>query len=116
MDNTALKEYERLNTNSQTFVNAAIYAATSNPSYLKETSEEELQEIKRKNEEAEREKRIEDEKGQKYFEELKEGCENYTEQDYIAKLNELFAKMPWYKLRYFYLFINAKLHYDEETC
>lgn len=116
MDNTVLKEYERLNANGQTFVNAAIYAATNNPSYLSETSEEEMQEIKRKNEEAEREKRIEDEKNHQYFEELKAESENYTEQDYISKLNELFSKMPWYRLRYFYLFINAKLHYDEEAC
>lgn len=109
-----LNEYEKLNSNGKEFVNAAIKAAMSNSAYLGNISEEEKQEIMRKNEKADRERQIEDEKHQQYFEELKAESENYTEQDYISKLNEVFAKLPWYKLRYFYLFINGKLSCDME--
>lgn len=114
MDNAILNEYQRLNSDGRYFVDSAIKAAVSNPAYLENISEEEKQEIKCKNKEIDWARKVEDEKCTNIFEELKAESENYTEQDYIAKMNEVFAKLPWYKLRYFYLFINGKLSYDVE--
>lgn len=114
MDNEILEKYQRLNDDGRYFMDCALRAVSSNPAYLENISEEEKQEIKRKNEEYDRKRKIEDEEDKRYFENLKSEIEDYTEQDYISKLNELFAKMPWYKLRYFYIFISGKLHYDAE--
>lgn len=109
-----LEKYQRLNEDGRRFVDSALKAAASNPAYLENISEEEKQKIVRKHEEADRARKIEDERHHQYFEELKAESENYTEQDYIAKLNEVFEKLPWYRLRYFYLFIKGKLGYDME--
>lgn len=38
-----------------------------------------------------------------------------SKDDYLARFNEIFAKLPTYKLRYFFLFITAKLHYDKDV-
>lgn len=110
MDNVILEKYKGLNSDGRRFVDSAIKAAGSNPEFLENVSEEEKQEIKRKHEEADRKRKIEDEVFHKYFEDLRSESDDYTEQDYIEKLNELFLMMPWYQLRYFYLFINAKLY------
>jgi len=114
MEHEILSGYERLNNQGKRFVNAAMKAALSTPANLLETSEEEMSEIKRQNEEAERKRKHEDEKRNQYFEKLKSECDNMTSEDYIAKLNEVFVKLPTYKLRYFFVFINAKLSYDVE--
>ena len=114
MDNAILSEYERLNNQGKRFVNAAIKAAVSSPANLLETPEAELLEIKRQQEEADRKRKLENERQDKYFEELKTECENMAKEDYIARLNDVFGKLPTYKLRYFFLFINAKLGYDVE--
>lgn len=114
MDNEILEKYQRLNDDGKFFVDCALKAATSNPAYFNNLSKEEEQKIKREREEAERKKQIENEEHDRYFNNLTSEIEDYTEQDYISKLNELFLKMPWYKLRYFYIFINGKLHYDAE--
>ena len=109
-----LEEYQRLNSDGRYFVDAAIKAAASNPAYLENISEEEKLEIKCKNKETDWARKVENEKRHQYFEELKTESENYTEQDYISKLDEVFAKLPIYKLRYFFMFINGKLGCDME--
>ena len=114
MDNEILEKYQRLNHDGRFFVDCALKAATSNPAYFNNLSKEEEQKIKSEREEAERKKQIENEEHNKFFENLTSEIEDYTEEDYISKLNELFSKMPWYKLRYFYIFISGKLHYDVE--
>jgi HD-GYP domain-containing protein (c-di-GMP phosphodiesterase class II) len=114
MDNVVLSEYERLNNQGKRFVNAAIKAALSTPANLLETPEAELLEIKRQQEETDRKRKLEKERQDKYFEEIQAECENMTKEDYIAKLNAVFGELPTYKLRYFFLFINAKLGYDVE--
>lgn len=112
MQNEILKEYERLNSRGRHYVDVAIKAAASLPTNLKETSQEELQEIKHQQEEAERTRKIEEEKHSLYFEELKAECDTMSHEDYMAKLNEVFQELPTYKLRYFFLFISAKLNYS----
>lgn len=112
MNNAILAKYQRLNDDGRFFVDCALNAAMNNPEYINNISEEEKIEIKRNREEADRKRQIKDEEHNKFFENLTSEIEDYTEQDYISKLNELFSKMPWYKLRYFYIFINGKLHYD----
>lgn len=114
MDNAILEEYQRLNSDGRYFVDSAIKAAASNQAYLENISEKEKQEIERKHEETDRKRKIKDEKHKKYFENLTSEIEDYTKQDYISKLNQLFSKMPCYKLRYFYIFINGKIHYGAE--
>ena len=112
MNNVFLKEYEKLNSDGRDFVECALKGALSNPTYLKITSKEEMQKIEQKQEEADREKKIEEEKHNQYFAELKTQCDSMTKEDYISNLNEVFQKLPTYKLRYFFVFINAKLSYD----
>lgn len=114
MDNTFLSEYERLNNQGKQWVNAAINAAISNPTNLLETPETEILEIKRQQEEADRKRKLENERQDKYYGELKAECENMTKEDYITRLNDVFGKLPTYKLRYFYIFIMAKLGFDVE--
>lgn len=114
MENKILSEYERLNSQGKKFVNAAIMSAASIPGNLQVMSEDEMQEIKRQQEEEQRARRAAEEKHHRNFEELKLECDNMTSEEYIAKLNEVFAKLPTYKLRYFFIFINAKLGYDIE--
>lgn len=110
-----LQEYEKLNDDGRKLVDVVLNGALDNPEYLKATSKEELLAIKQKNEEKRKKKEIEDKQNKKYFAELKAESEIFSKDDYIARLNELFAELPTYKLRYFFLFITAKLHYDEEA-
>lgn len=112
MDNEILEKYQRLNNDGKYFVDCAISAATSNPAYLASTPKEKMLEIKRKNEEAKRKRQIDDEESRQYLDNLKSEIDGYTKEDYISRLNELFSNMPWYKLRYFYIFISGRLHYD----
>ena len=114
MDNTFLSEYERLNNQGKRFVNAAIKAAVSSPANLLETPEAEILEIKRQHKEADKKRRLVSERQDKYFEELKAECENMAKEDYITRLNDVFGKLPTYKLRYFYIFIMTKLGFDVE--
>ena len=114
MDNEILEKCQRLNNDGRFFVDCALKAAMSNPAYLASTPKEKMQEIKRKNEEAKRKRQVDDEEHRQYFDNLKSEIDGYTEEDYISKLNELFSNMPLYKLRYFYIFISGKLHYEPE--
>lgn len=110
MDNNFLRNYERLNDEGKSFVDFALKATISNPLNLLETPPEELEAIKKKQEE-ETEIRRKIEKSQKeYYENLKAECDTMTAEDYRHKLSEIFASLEPYKLRYFYLFINAKLY------
>lgn len=112
METAILKDYEKLNCDGRFFVECALKGAVSTPAYLKTTSEEEMQETEHKQEDADRAKKLENEKRNQYFEELKAECNTMTKDDYIDRLNEVFAELPTYKLRYFFMFINAKLSYD----
>lgn len=107
-----LSNYEKLNAQGKRFVDIAIKAAMSQPTNLLDTPEEELREIKRQQEETERVRKIEEEKDKRYFEELRAECDTMSHDDYIEKLNKVFAELPTYKLRYFFLIINGKLNYD----
>ena len=110
MDNNFLRNYERLNDDGKYFVDCAINAAINNAEYLLETPQEELEAIKKK-QEKETEIRRNIEKSQnEYYENLKAECDTMTAEDYQQKLSEIFASLELYKLRYFYLFINAKLN------
>lgn len=114
MENGITIEYGRLNKEGQSFVDCAIKAALKNPLFLLETPLEEVMEIKNRHNEADKLRKLERENSHKHFEEVKAQCENMTKEDYIAKLNEVFVKLPTYKLRYFFIFINAKLGCDVE--
>ena len=110
MDNNFFRDYERLNDDGRFFVDCSIKAAINNAEYILETPQEELEAIKKKQEE-ETEIRRNIEKLQKeYYENLKAECDTMTAEGYRQKLNDIFASLETYKLRYFYLFINAKLY------
>lgn len=51
---------------------------------------------------------------EEYREKIKEKCNHMVKQDYIDELNEIFENLETYKLRYFYIFIVAKLSLDNE--
>lgn len=110
-----LQEYEKLNDDGKKLVDVVLNGALDNPEYLKATPKEELLAIKQKNEEERKKQMVSDEERHQYFEGLKVESNNMSKDDYLARLNELFAELPTYKLRYFFLFITAKLHYDEEA-
>lgn len=110
MDNNFLKNYERLNDDGRFFVDCAIKAAINNAEYLLETPQEELEAIKKKQEEETEIRRNIEQHQKEYYENLKAECDTMTAEDYRQKLNDIFASLETYKLRYFYLFINAKLH------
>lgn len=114
MDNEILEKYQMLNNDGRYFVDCALKAAISNSAYLASTPKEQIQEIKHKNEETKRKRQIYNEERSQYIEDIKSEIDGYTKDDYISKLDELFSNMPWYKLRYFYIFISARLHYDAE--
>lgn len=114
MDNVFLNNYEKLNAQGKFYVDCALKAAMSQPANLSDTPEEELQEIKRQQEASEQIRKVREEMEKRYFEELKAECDTMSHDDYIEKLNKVFAELPIYKLRYFFLFINGKLHYDTE--
>ena len=110
MDNNFLKNYERLNKDGRFFVDCAIKAAINNAEYLLETPQEELEAIKQMQEEKEEIRRNIEQRQKEYYENLKAECDTMTAEDYRQKLNDIFATLETYKLRYFYLFINAKLY------
>ncbi len=110
MQNEFSRNYEKLNKDGKFFVDCAMKAALSSPTYLLETPQEELEAIKQMQEEKEEIRRNIKEQQDKYYEELKAECDTMTAEDYRQKLNELFASLELYKLRYFYIFINAKMH------
>lgn len=111
MDNF-LQEYEKLNSDGRELVDVVLNGALDNPAYLKATPKEELLAIKQKDEEDRKKQIADDKERHQYFEELKAESDDYSKDDYINRLNELFAELPTYKLRYFFLFITAKLHYE----
>lgn len=110
MQNEFSRNYEKLNKDGKFFVDCAMKAALSSPTYLLETPQEELEALKQQQEAENNIARTRKEMQDRYLEELKAECDNMTAEDYRQKLNELFASLELYKLRYFYIFINAKLH------
>lgn len=110
MDNEFSRNYERLNDDGRFFVDCAIKAAISDPLYLLDTSQEELEAIKKMNEEKEEIRRNIERHQNEYYENLKAECDTMTSEDYRQKLSEIFSSLELYKLRYFYIFINAKLY------
>ena len=110
MDNNLLKNYERLNDDGRFFVDCAIKTAINNAEYLLETPQEELEAIKKKQEEETEIRRNIEQHQKEYYENLKAECDTMTAEDYRQKLNDIFASLETYKLRYFYLFINVKLY------
>lgn len=107
--NEILSNYEKLNAQGKYYVDIALKAVMSQPANLLDTPEEELQEIKRQQEETESARKIEEEKDKRYFEELKAECKGFSKEDYLTKLNEVFSNIETYKVRYFYNFTMAKL-------
>ena len=85
-------------------------AALSSPTYLLETPQEELEALKQMQEEKEEIRRNIEQHQKEYYENLKAECDTMTAEDYRQKLSEIFSSLELYKLRYFYLFINAKLY------
>lgn len=110
MDNNFLKNYERLNDDGRFFVDCAIKAAINNAEYLLETPQEELEALKQMQEEKEEIRRNIEQLKKEYYENLMAECDTMTDEDYRQKLNDIFASLETYKLRYFYIFIKAKLH------
>lgn len=110
MSNTFLSNYERLNKNGKFYVDCAMKAALSSPTCLLETPQEELEAIKEQYRQEQQRREQEQTEHEKHYEELKAECDSMTAEDYRQKLNEIFASLELYKLRYFYIFINAKLH------
>lgn len=110
MDNNFLRNYERLNDDGRFFVDCAIKAAISNPLNLLETPPEELEAIKQMNEKREEIRHNIEQHQKEYYENLKAKYDTMTAEDYRQKLSEIFASLELYKLRYFYLFINARLY------
>lgn len=110
MDNEFSRNYERLNDDGRFFVDCAIKAAINNAEYLLETPQEELEALKQMQEEKEEIRRNIEQHQKEYYENLKAECDTMTAEDYRQKLNDIFASLETYQLRYFYLFINAKLY------
>jgi len=110
MQNEFLSNYEKLNKDGKFYIDCAMKAALSSPAYLLETPQEDLEALKQMQEAENSIARIRKEMKDRYYEELKAECDTMTVEDYRQQLNELFASMELYKLRYFYIFINAKLY------
>lgn len=110
MDNNLLRDYEKLNKDGKYFVDCAIKAAINNSEYLQETPQEELEALKQIQEEKEEIRRNIEQIKKEYYENLMAECDTMTDEDYRQKLNDIFASLETYKLRYFYIFIKAKLH------
>lgn len=116
MDDIAfLGAYRRLNDDGKFFVDCALKGALLNLRCLKATPEKEMLEIKRIDEEKKELRKLKKEKSEQYFREVEAECDTMSDDDYIAKLNDIFSKLPTYKLRDFYLFIIAKLYYDKDA-
>lgn len=104
MDNF-LQEYEKLNDDGRFYVDSALNAVLGQRSCLKETSEEELLEIRCKQEEEKKQKELEKQESEEDFAKLKSECNTMTKEDYISQFNEIFAKLPTYMLRYFFIIV-----------
>ena len=94
-----MKEFEKLNPQEKKMIRDIISTLVHEP------TQEEKEQRRQERERMEKE-RMEQEK---HLAQVQEKCNTMTAEDYRRELKNIFEKMEWYKLRYFYVFITEKL-------